>query len=151
MTTRRIQILAISLFVFAVTPVMSQPAPQDDIRKLRSVAEAQHEIVMILIGKKEFDKAAEEANKIFQLKWPEDQEPILLKELTDFSKLFADKDQPAIAVRLLDSNLAFFKLAKNKAAIWKEKGYLLERKLGKHDEALECFRQAQRLELIKTP
>jgi tetratricopeptide (TPR) repeat protein len=149
MTTRRMQFLASSLLAFALTPALILPARQDDLRKTRSVAEAQHEIVVILIGKKEFDKAAEEANKIFQLKWPEDQEPVLLKELLDFSKVFADKDQPSIAVRLLDSNLAFFKIAKHKAAIWKEKGYLLEKKLGKHDEALECFRQAQRLELIK--
>jgi tetratricopeptide (TPR) repeat protein len=116
-----------------------------DLGKTRSVAESQHEIVMILIRKKEFDKAAEEANKIFQMKWPEDQEPVLSKELIGFADEFHKDKQSALAVHLLETNLSMFKTVKSKAAIWKEKGYLLE-KMGKHDEALDCFREAQRLE-----
>jgi tetratricopeptide (TPR) repeat protein len=116
-----------------------------DLNKTRSVAESQHEIVMILIRKKEFDKAAEEANKIFQMKWPEDQEPVLLKELINFAGRFHKDKQSALAVHLLETNLSMFKTVKSKVAIWKEKGYLLEA-TGQHDKALDCFREAQHLE-----
>ena len=119
-----------------------------DISKTRSLAEAQHEIVMILIKKKDFDRAAEEANKIFQMKWPDDQEPILLKELLDFSTQFLRNSQPALAIRLLEANIGMFKFAQSKVAIWKEKGYVLE-KMGQPDKALDCFREAQRLETLQ--
>ena len=129
--------------LFPTMPLLR--AQSGDLSKTRSVAESQHEIVMILIRKKEFDKAAEEANKIFQMKWPADWEPVLLKELRDFSGQFEKDRQYAVAVHLLETNLGMFKTTKSKAAIWKEKGYLLE-KMGKHDEALDCFREALRLE-----
>ncbi|MGD0310020.1 MAG: tetratricopeptide repeat protein [Acidobacteriota bacterium] len=140
--------LAIAGAVLGVTLFPTMPllrAQAWDLNKTRSVAESQHEIVMILIRKKEFDKAAEEANKIFQMKWPEDQEPILSKELIWFAGQFHRNRQSALAVRLLETNLSMFKTVKSKVAIWKEKGYLLEA-MGQHDKALDCFREAQRLE-----
>jgi tetratricopeptide (TPR) repeat protein len=124
------------------------PRQNSELSRNRNYAEAQHEIVMILIKKKEYDKAADEANKIFQMKWPEDQESVLLKELISISDQFLHCDQKPIAVRVLDANLPTFHVAKNRASIWKEKGYLLE-KMGEHDKALECFREAQRLEFVK--
>jgi len=93
------------------------------LSKIRSIAAAQHEIVVTLIGKKEFAKAAEEANKIFQLKWPADQEPVLLEELLRFSDQFRHNSQPAVALRLLEGNMGFFKANKSKVAIWKDMGY----------------------------
>jgi tetratricopeptide (TPR) repeat protein len=120
-----------------------------DLNKTRSVAESQHEIVMILLEKKEFAKAQEEASKIFQMKWPQSQEPVLLRELLWFSDKFLDNGQPALAVRLLETNLNTFKENSSKAAIWKEKGYLLK-EMGQDDKALDCFREAQRLEKIRS-
>jgi tetratricopeptide (TPR) repeat protein len=123
------------------------PGQTADLARNKSFAESQHEIVKILISKKEFAKAAAEANKIFQMKWPDDQEPILLKELLGFSDQFLLYKQNELALQLLDTNLPLFKSSKSKASIWKEKGYLLE-KMGQHDKALECFREAQRVEKI---
>jgi len=140
--------LAIAGAVLGTTLFPTMPllrAQTWDLNKTRSVAESQHEIVMILIRKKEFDKAAEEANKIFKMKWPDDQEPVLLKELKGLADQFHLNQQSALAVRLLETNISIFKTVKSKAAIWKEKGYLLE-KMGQHDKALDCFREAQRLE-----
>ena len=56
-----------------------------ELGRTRSVAETQHEIVMLLIKKKEYEKAATEAHKIFEMKWPQNQEPLLLHELLPIS------------------------------------------------------------------
>lgn len=121
------------------------PAQNAEIGKIRSIAESQHEIVIILIKKRDFGKAAEEANKMFQMKWPADQEPVLKDELLRFSDLFRHYGQPALAVQLLETNLSMFKSDKIKAEIWKDKGYLFK-EMGQDDKALECFREAKRLE-----
>lgn len=113
--------------------------------KTRSQAESQHEIVLLLIKKQEFSQALAEANKIFEMKWPADQEPTLLKELLLLSNSFLHAQQAATGIRLLETNSKSFKSSSSQAAIWKEKGYLYKT-LGENDKALECFRQAQRLE-----
>jgi tetratricopeptide (TPR) repeat protein len=113
--------------------------------KTRSQAESQHEIVLLLIKKQEFSQALAEANKIFEMKWPADQEPTLLKELLLLSNSFLHAQQAATGIRLLETNSKAFKSSSSQAAIWKEKGYLYKT-LGENDKALECFRQAQRLE-----
>jgi tetratricopeptide (TPR) repeat protein len=125
--------------------VFSRVAPDQDLNATRSIAESQHEIVMILIRKKEFDEAGKEAAKIFKMDWSEDKEPLLLKELLGLADKFLENKRPDIALKLLTENMGAFRQGKSEAAIWKEKGYLLKG-MGKDDEALECFRQAQRLE-----
>ncbi len=121
------------------------PAQKDDWSKTRSFAATQHEIVILLVRKKEYAKAAEEANKIFQMSWPAEQEAVMLKELLNFSNMFFHDDQTPLAVKLLETNFSVFKAPASQASILKEKGFLLT-KMGKDDEALNCFQEAQRLE-----
>lgn len=141
--------MASAVFVLLIFPTIPTLRAQSwGLDKTRKIAESQHNIVMILIKKKEYPQAAEEANKIFQLKWPDDQEPLLLNELLGFADQFHSCHQLAIGVHLLESNISAFKTNRSKAEIWKAKGYLLER-MGKHDEALASFREAQRLEKLE--
>jgi len=135
--------------------VLAVPAPQSPARqsvadnaelgKTRSRAATQHEIVVLLLEKKEFEKAASEAGKIFEMKWPPDQEQVLLRELLFFSDQFLHRDQAHVALLLLDKNMKWFKSEASQAAIWKDKGYLFKR-MNQMDKALDCFREAQRLE-----
>jgi len=117
----------------------------ESLKKMRSIAETQHELAMLLMGKKEFSKAAEEASKIFDLEWPVEEEPVLLKELIRFSDQFRHEDQATLGIQLLENNFKAFKTTPSRATIWKEKGYLYKN-LNQMDKALECFREAQRLE-----
>jgi tetratricopeptide (TPR) repeat protein len=130
-------------------PVISLSAQKPDpgiaLKKTKSIAEMQHEIVMVLIKKKEYDEAAKEACKIFEMKWPEDQEPLLLKELLLLTRQFFQQDQPALGVYLIEKNSKCFKRTESRIAILKEKGYL-HKKLLQNDKALDCFRKAQALE-----
>ncbi len=120
-------------------------AGQADATAIRNKAATQHEIVMILLQKKEFDQAATEAGKIFEMNWPSTEEPRLLTEMQILSKKFQDDGQTALALRFLDTNTKCFKSKNSQIWIWKEKGYLYK-KLGQNDKALDCFRNAQRLE-----
>ncbi len=141
--------LAAILFSLSVPPA----APADDQRqdaarsvdRLKSMAEAQHEIVMIFLKKKDFAGAEREAHKIFEMGWPEDQEGLLLKELLGLSNEFLQAGQAAAGVRLMDKHQNRFKLPKSQVAIWKEKGYAYK-SMGEDDKALDCFRKAQQLE-----
>jgi tetratricopeptide (TPR) repeat protein len=123
----------------------AQESPDAALQKMRSSAEAQHEIVVLLIQKKDFDKAIAEAAKIFAMRWPVDQEPVLLKELLFLSDKFAHGGQTRAALQLLDDNTKAFRTAQSRVAIWKEKGYLYK-VLKDNDKALDCFREARRLE-----
>jgi len=124
-----------------------RPTQSEDesLKKMRSIAETQHEVVMLLLRKKEFSKAAEEASKIFNLEWPVEEEPVLLKELRLLSDQFRHEDQAALGIQLLENNMKAFKTNPSRAEIWKEKGYLYKT-LNQTDKALECFREAQKLE-----
>ncbi len=116
-----------------------------ELGRVKSIAESQHEIVILLMDKKEFSNALTEANKIFQMNWPSDQEPILLKELLYLSDRFMHKEQTPLGLQLLETNQRVFRNPESQAAIWKEKGYLYK-KMNQTDKALNCFREAQRLE-----
>jgi tetratricopeptide (TPR) repeat protein len=116
-----------------------------ELSKMLSFAESQHEIVVILIRKKEFSQALTEANKIFELGWPPDKEMTLRKDLLYFADQFLHCGQAAMGVQLLDTNLKTFKSSANRAAILKEEGYLFKT-MNQGDKALACFREAQRLE-----
>ncbi len=138
---------------FALMLGCAQPqlsSQETDLSQTRKIAEAQHDIVVILIKKKEFDRAALEANKIFDMNWPEDQAAVLKDELLRFSDLFRHYRQPEIALRLLDTHMCMFKSKKMQAEVLKDKAYLLEG-MGRHDQALDCFRDAKRLLEEKEP
>lgn len=133
--------LLCSVAIYAQAPKETDPS----LSRIKSMAESQHEIVVLLLEKKQFNEAEAEAGKIFELKWPTDQEPLLLTELKKLAGLFLHQSQQLMAIRLLDDNIKSFKLDSSRAAIWKEKGYLYK-SIKENDKALDCFREARRLE-----
>jgi tetratricopeptide (TPR) repeat protein len=141
------QLLVALTLVWSAEPAFALQAgsPSGELGKTLSKAEAQHEIVMLHIRKKEYDKARVEAAKIFQMPWPVDKEPLLLKELLLLSEQFVRNEQPACGLKLLDENVKAFRTTESQVAIWKEKGYIYKI-LKENDKALDCFREARRLE-----
>jgi tetratricopeptide (TPR) repeat protein len=113
--------------------------------KMKSMAEAQHEIVIILIKKQEYDQAATEANRIFDMKWPGDQEPLLLKELLNLADAFLQQGQAPLGLKLIERNSKLFKNTSSQAAILKEMGYLYK-SMNQTDKSYECFKKARDLE-----
>jgi tetratricopeptide (TPR) repeat protein len=146
------KILAVALLLVVLAGIISvvsvsafQGDTSSSLGKLKSMAEAQHEIVIILIKKQEYDKAAAEANKIFDMKWPGDQEPLLLKELLNLADAFLQQGQAPLGLKLVERNSKFFKKTSSLAGILKEMGYLLK-SMSQPDKALEYFKKARDLE-----
>jgi len=130
------------------TRAQTKPSPED--RKRRSIAESQHEIVLLHIERKEYRQAVDEAGKIFQMDWPADKEPTLLKSIMIYADRLIREKQEALALEMLDANFKVFRTNDSKIAILKEQGYL-HRQLNRSSRALECFREAQRLEKQTAP
>ncbi len=132
--------------VISVGPL---PAYQADasaaLGKMKSMAEAQHEIVLLLMKKQEYDKAMVEAYKIFDMRWPGDQEPLLLKEILNLADQFLSQGQAQLGLKLIERNIKYFKKTASQAAILKEMGYLYK-SLKQDDKAIESFRKARDLE-----
>jgi tetratricopeptide (TPR) repeat protein len=138
------------LLISGLAPLLSSVGPQsyskESLSQTKSRAETQHEIVMLLLEKKEYEKAGIEANKIFDMAWPESQEPLLLKELLILSDQFLRQGQALIGLHLIEKNSRRFKNNSSQIEILKSEGYLYK-SLRQNDRALECFRKAQELEL----
>jgi tetratricopeptide (TPR) repeat protein len=139
-------LLGLILNLPAPSSVARQTDPdKSELGKIRGKAATQHEIAVILLDKKEFEKAASEAGKIFEMKWPQDQEAVLLKELKFFADQFLHRQQAPLGLQLLEKSSKWFKLNSSHVEIWKEKGFLYKQ-MNQMDKALDCFREAQRLE-----
>ncbi len=113
----------------------------------RSVAEAQHEIVMLLIKGKEFDRVLPASQEIFALRFPYTQEHLFVTEGRILSGALSDHQQYELAQALLDQALQAVNSNNSKALLYKEKAYLCNKE-GKDDEAMEFFEKA--VELTKS-
>jgi tetratricopeptide (TPR) repeat protein len=113
--------------------------------RTKSKAATQHEIVMLLIQKGEYERALAEANKIFDMRWPDDQEPLLLRELKYVTDQFLKHRQAPLGLELINRNSKCFKTPSSQIEILKEKGYLYKT-LNQNDKALEYFEKARKLE-----
>jgi tetratricopeptide (TPR) repeat protein len=137
------------LLFSGLAPLMPSVGPQsyskESLSRTKSRAETQHEIVMLLLEKKEYEKAEMEANKIFDMAWPESQEPLLLKELLILSDQFLRQGQALIGLQMIEKNSKRFKNNSSQIEILKAEGYLYK-SLRQNDRALDCFRKAQELE-----
>jgi hypothetical protein len=150
-TLLAVVLLSSGLFLPGEAQVSGKSAPADSsLEKMRSIAESQHEIFMLLLRKKEYAKAVDEAGRIFDMKWPADREPLLLKELMSLSNQLVQESQVPSGLLLLERNLKFFRTVESRVTILKEMGYL-HKKLGHSDQALDCFRQAKQLEDANAP
>ena len=113
--------------------------------RARSVAEAQHEIVMLLIKGKKFDRVLQASQEIFSLKFPYNQEHLFVTEGRILSGALYDHQQYELAQALLDQALRAVNSNNSKALLYKEKAYLCKQE-GKTDEAMEFFEKAVELE-----
>ena len=111
----------------------------------RSVAESQHEIVMLLIKRKAFDKVLPASREIFSLRFPYNQEHLFVTEGQILSGALYDQQQYELAQALLDQALGAVNSNSSKALLYKEKAYLCKQE-GKTNEAMEFFEKAIELE-----
>jgi len=117
----------------------------DDWEKARSIAQAQHEIVMLLIKNKQYDKVFSESKKIFALGFPVEREHLLLSHTHEVNDFLIRAGQYPLAHQILDEAMKWVRSNKSKADLHKEKAYVY-RKEGKDSDAMEAFKKAVALE-----
>ncbi|MFB3904675.1 MAG: hypothetical protein ACE15E_14590 [Acidobacteriota bacterium] len=118
---------------------------QDDWEKTRSIAEAQHEIVMLLIKNKQYDKVLAASKKIFALNFPPSREYQLVDHARLASASLIEQKNYTLAHQLLDEALKSVHTKKSKATLYKEKALICS-KTGQDGQAMKFLEEAVRLE-----
>jgi tetratricopeptide (TPR) repeat protein len=118
---------------------------QDDWEKTRSIAEAQHEIVMLLIKNKQYDKVLPASKKIFALNFPPSREYQLVDHARLASASLSEQKNFTLAHQLLDEALKSVHTNKSKATLYKEKALICS-KTGQDSQAMKFLEEAVRLE-----
>ncbi len=113
--------------------------------RTRRIAEAQHEVVLLLIRDKAFDKVMAGCKKIFSLSFPRDREHLLVRSVTVFADSLVRQEQLGLARQVLDAALGVVRFKPSKATLYKEKGYISKVE-GKDQEALDFFEEAIKLD-----
>ncbi len=119
-------------------------AEEGEWNQTRRIAEAQHEVVLLLIRDKAFDKVLDGCKKIFSLSFPRDREHLLVKSVTVFADSLVRQEQLGLARKVLDAALRAVRFKPSKATLYKEKGYISKVE-GKDQEALNFFEEAVKL------
>jgi len=123
---------------------------QSNWKDIQPIAEAQHEIILLLLEKQEFEKIPAAAQKIFDLDFPKNQESRIVKEAQILSDALLKHNQTGIAHRVLDSAIHSVTTNAALAALHREKAYVF-RKEGKKDEAMKSFEKSLELEKSSQP
>ena len=114
---------------------------QDSDERMR-LAEAQHEIVMLLIEKGEFSKVLSATQVIFDLNFPAEQEHLVLVEVQMLTDALTHHKQITIAHQIVDAAFKCVTTDKSKAQLHRERGYLYKQE-GKAEEALQSFEKSK--------
>jgi len=117
----------------------------DDWEKTRSIAEAQHEIVMLLIKNKQYDKVLPASKKILTLNFPLNREHQLVDHARLASSALGEQGNYTLAHQLLDEALKAVHNKKSKATLFKEKALLCS-KNGQDGQAMKFLEEAVKLE-----
>ncbi len=118
---------------------------QDETRQALSIAEAQHDKVMVLISQGRYDRVLPEVRSILDLKLPPQYESKVAESACIIANGLAENKQYSLAHLVLDEAMRRMKYNENKAAILKIKAYVYKTE-GNLDEALRCLERAIELE-----
>lgn len=134
-------LVAIAFFV-GVYPFAGVPS---DWEKTQSIAASQHEIIMLLIKNREYDKLMSASRKILALDFPEGQEHRLVQHAQEVNSCLIRDGQYNLAQQLLDETLKSVHVNKSKAELYKEKAYAFKKE-GRDKDALLWFEKAVQVE-----
>jgi hypothetical protein len=124
--------------------VLGSPPPQQDWETMRGIAEAEHEIIMLLIEQKKFDAVPAESAKIFSLEFPEAHRGLLVEGTQEIVDALIHHKQYSVGLAVVDQCIPSIRNAGLLSELHKLKAYLL-RKLGRDEEAMEHFRRSVEL------
>jgi tetratricopeptide (TPR) repeat protein len=138
---------------YALTSEMPSPSGQqassaplgDEVKQMLSIAESQHEIVILLIKQGQYQRVVPEMKKIFELNLPEKYEEAVAQSASLIAGMLVERQQFAVAHEVVNEALKRARLNENKAALFKVEGYVYKSE-GNLEKALESLEKAVQLE-----
>ncbi|MBI2841208.1 MAG: hypothetical protein HYX75_23060 [Acidobacteria bacterium] len=117
----------------------------DKVRVLFDMAQAQHEIVMILIEDGKYDEATQETSKIMRLGFPERYDLFLLNEIDEVVGELERRSQDDMAIKVLETGKGCLRHPEAKAGLLMEVARL-HKKHNRKDLAIKTYREAVSLQ-----
>jgi tetratricopeptide (TPR) repeat protein len=121
-------------------------APADrTLEEKKAIAMTQHDLLVLLIDKGQFDQVQTEFQKILDLKFADKQEKYVVDEILILSEMLFKKGQSKLALQLADMGLGALREKESRARLFKEKGFIYKQ-LGQAEKAMEMFEKGRALE-----
>ncbi|MFQ5738947.1 MAG: hypothetical protein ACE5JX_08015 [Acidobacteriota bacterium] len=135
-------------FSFLVLTSTAAAIGQGNWEKMRSIAESQHEILMLLIKNQQYGRVLAESKKVFSMSFPAKHQHLLVQEAKEISHALLHQKQHQLAHEVLNQGLESVTEPDLQAELYKEKAYLFK-KMGEDDHAMSCFKKSVELEQKK--
>jgi len=139
--------LAVAMLGSVGTGVVSafQSSQEEETVKKLQIASVQHELVLLLVEKKNFDRVQAEWKKVLDLKLDGKYEGAIAQSLLTIGYKLSEAKQFALAQKILDESLPAVEFSnKDRADIFRFKAYLFK-EAGDLDAAIGALRQASEL------
>lgn len=124
-------------------------ASDAEIKQMLSIAEAQHEIVKVLIAQGRYDRVLPEMRKILDLKLPEKFESAVAQSASLIANALAENRQASLGHEVINEAQKRMKLNENKASLLKVQAYIYKTE-GNLEMALRSLERAVELEKMRT-
>jgi tetratricopeptide (TPR) repeat protein len=125
--------------------VMAREPSEQEVDQMLSIAEAQYDIVKILVKQGRFDQVLPEMRKIYELNLPDKYEKEVAESASLAANLLQDRKQFDLAHQVLDEAFARMRRNENKAAVLKVNAFVYKSE-GNLDRAIEVLNRAIELE-----
>ncbi len=145
-------IFSISLSVFSpilsaepFQKVISREPSEQEIDRMLSIAEAQFDIVKVLIKQGRTDQVLPEMRKIYELNLPEKYEQAVAESASLAANSLQERRQFDVAHQVLDEAYGHMRRNENRVALLKVNAFVF-RSEGNLDKAMELLRRAIEME-----
>jgi tetratricopeptide (TPR) repeat protein len=151
---QRLSLALIFALIISSGLLIADPVPQktaarelsdQDLDRMLSIAEAQFEVVKLLVKQGRYDRVLPEMNKIYGLGLPEKYEQAVAESASLAADLLVEKSQFELAHQVLDEALKHMRRNASKAALLKVEAIVFKSE-GNLDKALQSLEQAINLE-----
>lgn len=138
--------LALILIVLGMATIIRAENPAGkSLEEKKSIAQSQHELMLLFIGKAEYDKIPAGLQKVLDLDLNGKYERFVVDEILILSDLLNQKSQFKMALKLVEMGLADLKEKESRVKLYKEAGFIYKQ-MGSMEKALEMFEKGKALE-----
>ncbi len=136
---------SITVSAFQSPPALTEEKPNSETLKKLKIASMQHDLILLLIENKNFDRVDLEWRKVLDLRLGDKYENAIAQSLLTIAYKLSEAKQLSLAQMILDESLSTVPFSnKDKADIFRFKAYL-SKEAGDLDSAIKALRLASEL------